>query len=102
MSKRWTFEEDLFLASYFEAVGDMCGWHDLGRPKGAATKRVAKLRETGAWEALKLHQVTATAYRILLDLPVFEDDPDDDNEPGLRAHLLACDIKRRLRQGAAA
>lgn len=53
MSARWTFSDDLFLAKYFEAVGDMCGWHDLGKPKGAATKRVAKLKATGAWDALK-------------------------------------------------
>lgn len=50
---RWTFSDDLFLAKYFEAVGDMCGWHDLGKPKGAATKRVAKLKACGAWDALK-------------------------------------------------
>lgn len=31
----------------------MCGWHDLGKPKGAATKRVAKLKATGAWDSLK-------------------------------------------------
>lgn len=55
MSKRWTWDEDLFLASYFDAVGDMCGWHDLGKPKGAATKRVAKLKECGAWDALKAY-----------------------------------------------
>lgn len=39
MSKRWTLKEDLFLHSYFEAVGDYVGTHDLGRPKGAATIR---------------------------------------------------------------
>lgn len=55
MSKRWTWDEDLFLASYFDAVGDMCGWHDLGKPKGAATKRVTKLKTCGAWDALKAH-----------------------------------------------
>ena len=53
MSARWTFSDDLFLAKYFEAVGDMCGWHDLGKPRGAATKRVAKLKAKGAWLPLK-------------------------------------------------
>lgn len=55
---RWTFEQDLFLASYFDAVGDLCGTNDLGKPKGAATRRVKKLKErntTGrsAWDVLK-------------------------------------------------
>lgn len=50
---RWTFSDDLFLAKYFDAVGDMCGWHDLGKPRGAATKRVAKLKAKGAWLPLK-------------------------------------------------
>lgn len=52
---RWTWDDDLFLAAYFDAVGDMCGWHDLGKPEGAATKRVAKLKACGAWEALKAY-----------------------------------------------
>jgi hypothetical protein len=55
MSKRWTFEEDLFLAKHFEAVGDRVGDHDLGRPKGSATKRVAALKEMGVWEVLHDH-----------------------------------------------
>jgi len=55
---RWTFEQDLFLASYFDAVGDLCGTHDLGKPKGAAARRVKKLKKrntTGrsAWDVLK-------------------------------------------------
>jgi len=55
MSKRWTFKEDLFLAQHFEAMGDWVGQHDLGRPKGAATKRVAALKEMGVWEVLHDH-----------------------------------------------
>lgn len=50
--KHWKFEDDAFLASYFDAVGDYIGEHDLGRAKGAATRRVAHLKETGAWDAL--------------------------------------------------
>lgn len=53
MSKRWEFTEDLFLAKFFDAVGDLCGTHDLGRPKGAAAARVKRLKAVGAWEPLQ-------------------------------------------------
>ena len=53
MSRRWTTEDDDFLARYYDAVGDMCGTHDLGRPKGAADKRVKFLKACGAWDAIK-------------------------------------------------
>ncbi len=55
MSKRWTFSDDVFLAKHFDAVGDMCGTHDLGRAKGAATKRVKELKANGAWDDLQAH-----------------------------------------------
>lgn len=52
MAKRWTLQEDEFIHTYFDAVGDFIGPHDLGRPKGAVTRRAAHLRSTGAWDAL--------------------------------------------------
>lgn len=58
MSRPWRYEDDEFLVSYFDSVGDYIGEHDLGRPKGAATRRVAHLKATGAWDALcRKHQV---------------------------------------------
>lgn len=53
MPKRWTLEEDIFLARFFDVVGDMTGTHDLGRPKGAATARVKALEVAGAWAILR-------------------------------------------------
>jgi hypothetical protein len=52
MSKRWRMEDDEFLVCYFDAMGDFIGEHDLGRPKGAATRRVNVLRKTGAFDAI--------------------------------------------------
>ena len=70
MAKRWTLQEDQFLAAHFEAVGDWIGQHDLGRPAGAATKRVAALKASGAWDALQMSAAALLAYRIALDLPL--------------------------------
>ena len=53
MAKRWTVEDDDFLARYYDAMGDYIGEHDLGRPKGAAAKRVKFLKDCGAWDAIK-------------------------------------------------
>lgn len=66
MAKRWTEEDDRFLVAYFETLGDYIGEHDLGRPKGAATKRVKVLRETGAWDVLKLIEAAEAAYMIAI------------------------------------
>jgi hypothetical protein len=64
--KRWTFKEDLFLHEFFDAIGDYVGTHDLGRPRGAATKRVAFLRATGAWAALDRRKAAEADYRHCL------------------------------------
>lgn len=53
MAKRWAFREDRFLAEHFDTMGDYIGTHDLGRPAGAASKRVNHLKKTGAWVALQ-------------------------------------------------
>ena len=50
--KQWTYEDDSFLVAYFGAMGDFIGTHDLGRAEGEATKRVAFLKETGAWKVI--------------------------------------------------
>lgn len=64
MSKRFTFKDDTFIASYFDAVGDSIGPHDLGRPAGSVTKRVKFLKDTGAWDALKAIKYYEWAYRV--------------------------------------
>lgn len=63
MSRRWTMDEDLFLADYFDSIGDFVGEHDLGRPRGAATKRVRVLKESGAWDWLKMIRRAEREYR---------------------------------------
>ena len=58
MARHWKLEDDGFLVAYFDSVGDYIGVHDLGRPKGAATRRVADLKKSGAWDALvRMQQV---------------------------------------------
>lgn len=79
MSKQWTFENDLFLAAYFDAVGDYVGTHDLGRPKGAATARVKKLKACGAWDLLQNYLLIPSAYRIALGKVVLMDGGEYEN-----------------------
>jgi hypothetical protein len=68
MGKRWTMQDDLFLFAYYDEVGDSIGPHDLGRPAGAATSRVAKLKATGAWTALAAREEAEQAYRHALGI----------------------------------
>lgn len=105
MSKRWSFEDDLFLAAHFDAVGDYIGQHDLGRPKGAATKRVQKLKESGAWDVLRMHADTRLAYRVALDLPLEID--EQEYRHGFRVFENCCvfyfqEDKNGSKSGAAA
>lgn len=74
MNKRWTIKEDLFLHAYFDAVGDYCGSHDLGRPVGAATRRVKTLKRCGAWEAMNRMTEAERDYRRCLGIPTIEDE----------------------------
>jgi hypothetical protein len=50
--KPWLYEDDSFLVAYYGAMGDFIGTHDLGREPGEADKRVAFLKETGAWQLI--------------------------------------------------
>ena len=75
MSKRWTQKDDLFLHEFFDAVGDFIGPHDLGRPIGAATKRVAHLRSCGAWAALDRRRQAEVDYLRCLGIVVEDDTP---------------------------
>lgn len=81
MSKPWTWDEDMFLASFFEAIGDANASRDLSRPKGSPTKRVAKLKESGAWNALTDHIEAdyehKRAYYAALGNSVAVDDLDE-------------------------
>lgn len=63
MSKRWTFEEDLFLFRHFDALGMSIGPHDLGRPEIATVKRVRKLKASGAWLALENYERSIMAHK---------------------------------------
>ena len=93
MSKRWTSEEDMFLAVYWDDIGDLIGTHDLGRPSGAAGKRVAFLKKCGAWQAMKSVLFYEKAYRKALGIKTDGDIDDDifirtgvrdEFKPGLR------------------
>ena len=50
MSKRYTFQEDHFIVSYF---GIAPIWNDLGRSEASVRQRAKKLKECGAWEAIQ-------------------------------------------------
>lgn len=76
MSKRWTRREDLFLHAHFPALGDFIGVHDLGRPAGAATKRVKHLKDTGAWDALDREKAAERDYRRCLGRLSVEDEEE--------------------------
>lgn len=52
MSKRWTHHEDMYIAQFFDIVGDKAG-RDKGKPNGAAARRVKLLKDCGAWEILQ-------------------------------------------------
>ena len=76
MAKPWTREHDEFLFAYFDGMGDFIGVHDLGRPEGAATARVAKLKACGAWAAMEREQAArADYYRALGKAVPGEDAP---------------------------
>lgn len=60
MSKRWTFKDDGFLVVYYvegnDQWNDYIASHDLGfKSKGAAKRRVAKLKELGIWEKFEAY-----------------------------------------------
>jgi hypothetical protein len=74
MAKRWTRREDEMLHAYFDEVGELVGMHDLGRPRGAATKRVKALKANGAWAALDREREARRDYRRCLGLPCMEDE----------------------------
>jgi hypothetical protein len=52
VNPRWKFEDDVYLVSFFEAVGDRNVCRDLKRKTGAAERRAKRLKETGAWQAV--------------------------------------------------
>lgn len=74
MAKRWSLKEDTFLHAYFPAIGDLVGTHDLGRPAGAATRRVALLKQTGAWACLERRQAAEHEYFRCLGAHSIEDE----------------------------
>jgi hypothetical protein len=51
MSKRWTLEEDLFLAEYDGMDANFLASHDLGRKsKDAGSRRMKSLKASGVWD----------------------------------------------------
>lgn len=71
MSKRWTYENDVFLAAFYEVGANYIASHDLGfSGKNAGEKRVAKLKELGVWNFLtafhlagrELHEAHVRAF----------------------------------------
>lgn len=73
MAKRWTIEEDEYLAMYFDVAGAFCMSMDLGRPEKQCTARVKKLIDCGAWVHLRA-MIDAThkhrtAYLVAIGRP---------------------------------
>lgn len=57
MSKRWTYKDDDFLVRYHEIGADYIADHDLGfKAKGAGTRRLNLLRETGLFDLIQAAQ----------------------------------------------
>lgn len=48
MPKRWTREEDEILLRYHGVGADFVATHDLGRPSGSGSRRMAHLTKSGA------------------------------------------------------
>lgn len=76
MSKRWTFEEDVYLHEYFDTLDDFLGTQDLGRPAGAATKRAKALKASGAWDALTRMKQAKTEYLRLTGVRMLDDESE--------------------------
>lgn len=62
MSKRWTFDEDLLIVTFYQIVGPSIGPRDLGRSEAAVTARAAALRSRGGWDALRDHILAEMRY----------------------------------------
>jgi hypothetical protein len=60
MAKKWTPDEDAFLLRWHGIGADFVASHDLGRPDGAGSRRLAKLLKSGAalkFAEMKLSQI---------------------------------------------
>jgi hypothetical protein len=67
MSKRWTMEDDEFLAAYADVASGMADYvasHDLGHHgKNAGANRIKRLKETGVWDKLIAYQKARDEFR---------------------------------------
>lgn len=94
--RRWTEKEDCFVHAYFDAVGDYLGPHDLGRSAGAAAKRAAFLKRSGAWDALDRRVRANRDYMRAVGCRLL----DDDASYPEGSHLAALRIARTYVAGA--
>ena len=74
MAKRWTREEDKFLMTYWGIGPDFIASHDLGRPHGAGSRRMAKLKKSGALEFFIKIRIMEIQLDVLCGRPCY--DPD--------------------------
>lgn len=60
MAKRWTLENDKFLAEHsrmFDGAANYVASHDLGfKGKNAGEDRITALKESGVWDYLVKHR----------------------------------------------
>jgi hypothetical protein len=70
MSKRFDFDDDMFIHAYYDAIGSYIGPHDLGRSAASINARVRKLKATGAWDALTDMANARRRYQAALGLPL--------------------------------
>ncbi len=65
MAKGWNEAEDGFLLTFADAVGaERVATHDLSKPAGAGTKRLAHLIETGAAAFYAQQQFSRCEYML--------------------------------------
>lgn len=76
MSKRFTFENDAYLFTYYEPFLARHIGRDLGRSEAAIKARVAKLKKTGAWDALVRMKTARGDYFAALGIAVSDEGAD--------------------------
>jgi hypothetical protein len=97
MSKRWTIDEDHYLAMYFDAVGAWNMEMDLGRTAKQCSARAKKLKNCGAWAHLRSlieneHRFK-TAYMVAIGTPPQEILDERLSAYGAGVDVNALDIK---------
>lgn len=69
MKRRWNLQDDQFLTEHHEVGADFVASHDLGfHGKGAGTKRLEKLKETGVFDKMVAYREARIEMQIAWSL----------------------------------